>query len=186
MTYDVEVGGRTRRVTLERTDSGLVAAIDGHRYTADVTVINGLWSLILEEHAPDKRSAEPSGRQSYEVAVTEDLPGSGKLTVRVNGRLVSAVSTAFGGSRMRRGSERGSVDASSSTGRQHVTAPMPGKVLKVLVRPGDVVAARQGVVVVEAMKMENELQAPRAGTVAEVSVSEGASVEAGAILVVIQ
>jgi biotin carboxyl carrier protein len=62
---------------------------------------------------------------------------------------------------------------------------MPGRVVKVLVKPGDQVVARQGLVVVEAMKMENELRAPGPGTVAEVRASEGASVEANAVLVVL-
>ena len=63
---------------------------------------------------------------------------------------------------------------------------MPGKVVRVLVGVGDVVQARQPVVVVEAMKMENELRASRVGTVTEVHVREGVSVDAGAPLVVIQ
>jgi len=63
---------------------------------------------------------------------------------------------------------------------------MPGKLVRVLVRPGDTVVARQPVVVVEAMKMENELRATRAGTVADVHAREGQSVEAGALLLVIQ
>jgi biotin carboxyl carrier protein len=62
---------------------------------------------------------------------------------------------------------------------------MPGRVVKVLVTPGAAVAARQGLVVVEAMKMENELRAPRAGTVTEVRVREGAPVDANTVLVVI-
>ena len=62
---------------------------------------------------------------------------------------------------------------------------MPGKVVRVLVKPGDQVVARQGVVVVEAMKMENELRASRPGLVLEVLVVEGASVDTGAPLVVI-
>ncbi len=62
---------------------------------------------------------------------------------------------------------------------------MPGKVVRVLVKPGDEVVARQGVVVVEAMKMENELRAGRAGLVREVLVAEGMSVDAGTPLVVI-
>jgi biotin carboxyl carrier protein len=62
---------------------------------------------------------------------------------------------------------------------------MPGRIVKVLVKPEEVVAARQALVVVEAMKMENELRAPRAGTVAEVRVTEGASVEANTVLVVL-
>jgi len=63
---------------------------------------------------------------------------------------------------------------------------MPGKVVRVLVAAGDQVDVRQGVVVVEAMKMENELRAPRAGVVREVAVQEGASVEAGTTLVIIE
>jgi biotin carboxyl carrier protein len=63
---------------------------------------------------------------------------------------------------------------------------MPGKVVRVLVKAGDQVTARQPVVVVEAMKMENELRASRGGTVAEVLVREGNSVDAGALLLVIQ
>ena len=63
---------------------------------------------------------------------------------------------------------------------------MPGKIVRVFVRPGDTVTARQPLVVVEAMKMENELRANRDGTVAEVHVREGLSVEAGAPLIVIQ
>jgi len=63
---------------------------------------------------------------------------------------------------------------------------MPGRVVKVLVARGDVVTARQGLVVVEAMKMENELRAPHAGTVAEVRVREGEPVEANTVVVVIE
>ena len=71
-------------------------------------------------------------------------------------------------------------------GPQRIVAPMPGKVVRVLVKPGDAVEARQGLVVVEAMKMENELRAARAGTVAAVSVVEGQSVDAGAVLAVVE
>jgi biotin carboxyl carrier protein len=63
---------------------------------------------------------------------------------------------------------------------------MPGRIVKLLVQRGDTVAARQGLVVVEAMKMENELRSPKDGTVAEVRVSEGMSVDAGAVLLVVE
>ena len=63
---------------------------------------------------------------------------------------------------------------------------MPGKIVRVLVKPGDAVQVRQPLVVVEAMKMENEIRAGRDGTVGEVHAQEGASVEAGTLLVVIQ
>jgi biotin carboxyl carrier protein len=63
---------------------------------------------------------------------------------------------------------------------------MPGRVVRVLVEPGDEVAVRQGVVVVEAMKMENELRSPKAGRVKDVSVKAGDSVEAGRVLLVVE
>jgi biotin carboxyl carrier protein len=63
---------------------------------------------------------------------------------------------------------------------------MPGRVVRVLVAVGDEVAAKQAVVVVEAMKMENELRSPKAGRVKDVSVTPGTSVDAGRVLVTIE
>jgi biotin carboxyl carrier protein len=71
------------------------------------------------------------------------------------------------------------------TGPLKLTAPMPGKIVKVLVGPGDTVEAGRGVLVMEAMKMENELKAARAGTIQEIRVKEGQAVEMGALLLVI-
>jgi biotin carboxyl carrier protein len=67
-----------------------------------------------------------------------------------------------------------------------VKSPMPGKVVKVLVKPGDEVKAGQGVVVVEAMKMENELKSPRDGKVQTVAVAEGQAVESGQTLATLE
>jgi biotin carboxyl carrier protein len=67
-----------------------------------------------------------------------------------------------------------------------VKSPMPGKVVRLLVKSGDEIKTGQGVAVVEAMKMENELRAPRGGTVQEVRVREGQAVEAGETLVSIE
>ena len=78
----------------------------------------------------------------------------------------------------------GAIGAMSATGAA-VKAPMPGRVVRVLVAVGDRVIARQGVVVVEAMKMENELRTPRDGVVKEVLAVTGAAVETGAVLVVV-
>jgi biotin carboxyl carrier protein len=72
------------------------------------------------------------------------------------------------------------------SGRVELKAMMPGRVVNVLVKPGDDVAADQGVLVVEAMKMENELKSPKAGKVIEVKVSVGQAVEKGEILAVIE
>lgn len=70
-------------------------------------------------------------------------------------------------------------------GVQTVAAPMPGKVVRVLVQGGDAVEAGQGLLVVEAMKMQNEMKAARAGTVLTLSAKEGATVAAGEVLATI-
>ena len=71
-------------------------------------------------------------------------------------------------------------------GRATLTSPMPGKVVRVMCAAGDEVIEGQGLLVVEAMKMQNEVQAPKAGKVAELKVAEGQTVNAGEILVVIE
>ncbi len=83
--------------------------------------------------------------------------------------------------RMRRAAGRFTVE-----GRQAITAPMPGRVVKILVRPGDAVAQGQGVVIIEAMKMENEMRSPKDGKVVEVRVAEGQAVDGGATLAVVE
>ena len=70
----------------------------------------------------------------------------------------------------------------ATTGPFAIRAPMPGKVIKVLVKPGDAIKSGQGLLVVEAMKMENELRAPRDGVIGEVKVAEGQPVEANQTL----
>ena len=80
----------------------------------------------------------------------------------------------------------GAGGGASTNGPQQLTAPMPGKVVRVMVAPGDAVAVRQALVVIEAMKMENELRSARAGRVKAVRVAEGQSVEAGALLVTVE
>lgn len=71
-------------------------------------------------------------------------------------------------------------------GRATVKAPMPGKIIRLLVQPGDEVTSGQGIVVIEAMKMQNELKAPRAGRIASVSVKENDAVTAGTVLAAIE
>ena len=102
------------------------------------------------------------------------------MLVRIDGRTVTAV---INGRRTGRATADGGAHAH---GEQAVLAPMPGRVVRVLVSRGEAVAARQPVVVIEAMKMENELRSPKEGRVKDVTVSAGASVEAGRVLVVIE
>jgi biotin carboxyl carrier protein len=76
--------------------------------------------------------------------------------------------------------------AGASHGRQNIVAPMPGKVVRLLAAVGDAVQAGQGLIVVEAMKMQNEMKSPKAGIVIEMKTKPGATVSAGEILLVIE
>jgi biotin carboxyl carrier protein len=115
---------------------------------------------------------------SHEVTIAPD-PVTRQLTVRVG---TTPMTVGLNGRRRWGRKEEGGHAAS---GPQRVVAPMPGKIVRVLVKPGDPVRARQGLVVIEAMKMENELRAARDGTVTEVQAREAMSVDAGTVLVVI-
>ena len=81
---------------------------------------------------------------------------------------------------------RGRGSAERNTGRQTVAAAMPGRVIRVLVEIGQVVEAGQGLIVVEAMKMQNEMKSPKAGKVLEVRTAAGAAVAAGDALVIVE
>jgi biotin carboxyl carrier protein len=167
--YEVEVGARRLQVVVTRSGEGFAVAVDGKARQVDAARIDAhTLSLLVDGQA-----------QSHEVSVAAD-PISGQLTVHVG---ATAVAVTLNGRRRWGRKEDG---AGAGTGPQRLTAPMPGKVVRVLVKAGDQVTARQPVVVVEAMKMENELRASRGGTVAEVLVREGTSVDAGALLLVIQ
>ena len=79
-----------------------------------------------------------------------------------------------------------SGSAAEAHGRASILAPMPGKIVRILVAAGDEVVAGQGIVVVEAMKMQNEMKAPKDGRVLAIEVKENDSVTAGAVLAVIE
>ena len=171
MRFEVESGGQPRAVDVTAEGGGCRVVIDGRIWRASMVRAGDRWSLLVS--GPDAGPLEAS--RSYDV-MFEPAAGGG-WRVHVNGRMVQA------GVRTSAQRLRGYGAVAGGDGR--VVAPMPGRVVKVLVTPGTVVEAKQGVVVVEAMKMENELRAPRAGVVREVRVAEGASVEAQTVLVVI-
>lgn len=81
---------------------------------------------------------------------------------------------------------RGKASESGASGRAELTAPMPGKVVRILREVGEEVKSGDGIIVVEAMKMQNEMQSPRAGKVAEIRVEVGQTVNAGEVLAIIE
>ena len=171
MVFEVEIAGRTRTVSIERGGSTghYRVVVDGKEYIVGAARI-GDYDLSL--------TGELASTLSADVQVTP-AGSHGEVLVSIAGRVVAAT---VNGRRAGRVAESGAHPA----GEQRVSAPMPGRVVRVLVGAGDEVAARQPVVVVEAMKMENELRAPKPGRVKEVTVKPGMSVDAGRVLVVIE
>ncbi len=172
VTFEVEIDGRVRQVSLDlvgaaEADGGQFrVVVDGQPGAVDVRRTDLGFSLIFRE----------SGR-TLDVAATAGAGGEWFVQLPHVG-----LTPIVDGRRFR----RAAADGAAGTGEQRILAPMPGRVVRVLVQPGDQVAARQGLVVVEAMKMENELTAPRPGRVKDVAVAEGTSVEAGRLLVTIE
>ena len=172
MTFEVELNGRTRSVSIERAGSQ-----DRFRVTVD-----GVATLVDAQ-----RSGEfglsllfPEGGFAGARVVLAPGMAPGEMLAYVRGRSTSVVVNG-------RRSGRGAADSGGGAqGEQKVTAPMAGRVVRLLAAPGDEVQVRQPVVVVEAMKMENELRSPKTGRVKDVPVEAGAPVEAGRVLMVIE
>lgn len=166
--YVTRVRGARESMPVDIEDLGdgrYVLKAAGQIHTVDARVLeHGAVSLIVD------------GR-SYDVELDES---GDEVQVLVDFELL-AVDVAD----ERAVSLRAGAAGFSVTGKVLVTAPMPGKVVRVLVAPGAQVTEGQGLVVVEAMKMENELKSPKAGTVAELHAVEGAAVESGAKLLVV-
>lgn len=167
MQYEVEVHGRVRQVAVHRAGDAFDVTVDGRTWRVNAAHIDSrTLSLVIEP-----------GAASYEVGFASDA-ATGLLDVRVGTTHIPVTPN----SRRRRRDEA----ADTGAGPQRIVAPMPGKIVRVGVTSGEAVRARQTLVVIEAMKMENELKAGRDGTVVELHAREGASVDAGALLVVIQ
>jgi len=161
MKLEIQIGGRKRAIELARRDGRLRCTLDGRAIEAEaVEVATSTYSILLDG-------------QSYEVRVSE-LPDG--LHISSGGEEFLA---QVHDPRAWRGRGGGAAQAE---GRQQITAPMPGKIVRVLVKAGDSVEAGQGLLVVEAMKMQNEIKSPKPGTVERVLVSEGQSVNAGDVL----
>lgn len=183
MIFEVAVGDRVRTVSVVRKGAVLHVELDGRAHVVDARRIDdAVLSLLVQT------PGEPAPVQSVDAAFAVQAAarslgeGGGDFDVHLAGRTV-AVQVRQAGSFGRQ--KKQGIGATGS-GPQRVTSPMPGKIVRVLVKVGDQVTAKQGLVVVEAMKMENELRAARDGRVRELSVREGQSVDAGTVLLVVE
>jgi biotin carboxyl carrier protein len=160
----IEVDGKKRRVEMTRGGERPVWTIDGQGLEGDAKELSsGIYSILIDG-------------KSFEVRM--ERLGT-ELRATTGGRVFRIVVEDEREWRRKRGS------AVEAEGRQQVLAPMPGKIVRVLVKTGDAVRAGQGLLVVEAMKMQNEIRAPKSGTIDRVAVVEGQTVNAGEVVVIV-
>ena len=170
MRYEVQLtsfscGEKKRVIELERDTAGWRVTLDGRPMTVDaVQIAPNILSLLLDG-------------QSFEISVTPAADGKLKIQTGAHEFTAEGIDP-----RAWRGRRHSHVEAE---GRQQIVAPMPGKVVHLLVQAGDCVEAGQGLVVIEAMKMQNEIRSPKGGTVERVLVKAGQPVNAGEILCIV-
>jgi len=169
MRYEVQLASsyadRKHVLELEREAAGWGVILDGRPAAVDVVEISpNILSILLDG-------------QSYEISITPEPNGKLKLQNGSQEFTAEVIDP-----RTWSGRRHGSVEAE---GRQQIVAPMPGKVVRLLVKAGDRVEAGQGLLVIEAMKMQNEIRSPKSGIVERVLAKESQPVSAGEVLCVV-
>ena len=164
MLYDITIDGKNYRLDLNRADGRWSCRLDDRDFEVDAILTR-----------PDVLSLR-IGNLVYDV----------KLERVANELHLWVGSTGFAVEVRDPRSLRGRTGAGDDHGPRKITAPMPGKVVRLLVRAGDEVELGHGVAVVEAMKMQNEIKSPKKGTIHKILVTEGAAVNAGDILAIVE
>ena len=165
MVYDVTIDGKDYRLELERAEVGWRCRLDGRDIQLDAVLAGrDVLSVLIGGKAYDlKREHTPTDMGVWVGSV----------------RYLAEVRDP----RSLRGRRSAGAD---EKGPKKLLAPMPGKVVRVLLGQGQAVEAGQSILVVEAMKMQNEMKSPKAGRVAEVKTKPDATVAPGEVLVVIE
>jgi len=166
MKFEIQMSGpggtKKRVVDFDRKGETCHVALDGKTVNADaVQVAPNSVSVTLEGHA-------------FEIHLTRSADGRMKLQCGPH-----EFSAEVMDPRAWRGRKQGTLEVE---GRQEIVAPMPGKVVRLLVVQGERVEAGQGLLVVEAMKMQNEIRSPKSGKVERMLAQEGQAVNAGEVL----
>ena len=165
MNRIVRIGGRSLAVEWTRVGDRVTFRVDGEG-RRDISILEiepGVYSVLL-------------GSRSFEARVSA-LDGGYFVDIRgrhIYVQVIDPRESAFGSR------------AGEGEGRISVKAPMPGRVVRLLVNAGEEVCAGQGLIVVEAMKMQNELRSPKAGRVISMDVREAQAVGAGQVLAVVE
>lgn len=164
MIYDVSIDGKSFRLDLRQSEGRWSCRVNGREVEVDAVLARpNVLSLRI-------------GNRAYEVKC-ERVGGDVHLWVG---------SQRFAAEVRDPRSLRGRTRSADDHGPKKLTAPMPGKVVRILLSQGADVEVGAGVLVVEAMKMQNEVKSPKKGTIQKVLVSEGAAVNAGDVLAIVE
>jgi biotin carboxyl carrier protein len=165
MLYDITIDGKDYRLELERADAGWRCRLNGRETQIDAVLARrDVLSILI-------------GGKAYEIK-REHIAQETHLwigNVRYGAELCDPRSL-----RSRKAS------AADEKGPKKLFAPMPGKVVRVLVAEQQAVEAGQSILVVEAMKMQNEIKSPKKGTLQKIVAAEGANVNAGDVLAIVE
>ena len=166
MTYDVIVDGKTHQVELERGERTWLCKVDGESVEVDAAMTaRDILSVLVDGKAYEiKRERSLQGELHMVI-------GSARYAVDVQDPRSLRTRRAIAG---------------AESGPQKLKAPMPGKIVRILVNEKDEVKAGQGIVVMEAMKMQNEMKSPKDGKVQKILTAEGSAVNAGDTLAIIE
>jgi len=166
MKLIAELDGTKHDIDIKRDGGKVTASVNGREYSLDVSQPEpGLYVL-----------RDGTAKRTAHISLSDDISSM----VSIDGR---AVEVALSDPKRLRGSGSGSDTAD---GVADIKTAMPGKVVRVLVAEGDTVTKGEGVIVVEAMKMQNEIKSPKDGAVTAIKVAEGDTVEAGALLLSVE
>ena len=165
MIYEVSIDGKNHRLELNQVEGRWECMLDGEKLNVDAVIARpNVLSLIVEGQAFEVKRERTATDLHLWVK-------SARFAVDVRDPRSLRSRRAAGG---------------GVEGPQKLHAPMPGKIVRVLAPAGTAVSAGQGVLVIEAMKMQNELKSPKDGVVKQVVVGEGTSVTAGEVLAIVE
>jgi biotin carboxyl carrier protein len=164
MIYDVTINDKNYRLELRREDNRWSCRIDGRAVEVDAVLVRpDVLSLCISNLACEVKCERVAGELYLGV-------GSERFAAQIRDPR----------------SLRGRSRLADDQGPKKLIAPMPGKVVRVLVTQGAAVEAGAGVLVVEAMKMQNEIKSPKKGIIQKIMVGEGAAVNSGDVLAIVE
>jgi biotin carboxyl carrier protein len=164
MTYEIAIDGKQYRLDLKQIDGRWDCHLDGREIEVDAVLVQpNVLSLRIANKAYEVKCERVGSDTNIWV-------GSRRFAAEVRDPR----------------SLRSRGHAADEQGPKKLTAPMPGKIVRVLVSEGAMVEAGAGILVVEAMKMQNEVKSPKKGTIQRVLVVEGAAVNAGDVLAIVE